>query len=185
MNTRTDIDAQDPLGLARLPLLSPDRDAWPAIRQALEAETAPARGRRRGLVGTLAAAASVLLVVGLVRFDMEATDTDAQVAEPLAQTQTLAEPLLVPESGSLPELIALSQQLETRVRGLRENTGGIPARSAVYTAELEDMIARVDGEISMDPQAVNLWAQRVNLLLDLHYIYQHQFDREFGRMAGL
>ena len=185
MNTRTDIDAQDPLGLARLPLLNPDRDAWPAIRQALEADAAPARPVRHWRLGALAAAASVLLVFGLVRFGKDTANTEAQLAEPLAQTQTLAEPLLVPASGSLPELIALSQQLETRVRGLRENTGGIPARSAVYTAELEDMIARVDGEISMDPEAVNLWAQRVNLLLDLHYIYQHQFDREFGRMAGL
>lgn len=185
MNTRGDIDTQDPLGLARLPLLSPERDAWPAIRQALEAEAAPARPARRWQFGALAAAASVLLVFGLVRFGKETADTQLQVAEPLAQTEAVTEPLLVPESGSLPELIALSQQLETRVRGLRENTGGIPARSAVYTAELEDMIARVDGEISMDPEAVNLWAQRVNLLLDLHYIYQHQFDREFGRMAGL
>jgi len=185
MNTRTDIDAQDPLGLSRLPLLSPDRDAWPAIRQALEAEGTPARHNRRWLGGALAAAASLLLVVGLARYGKEATDPDVVVAEPGTQAEPLAERLLVPETDTLPELIALSQELETRVRGLRDNTGGIPARSAVYTAELEDMIARVDGEISMDPDAVNLWAQRVNLLLDLHYIYQHQFDREFGRMAGL
>ena len=68
---------------------------------------------------------------------------------------------------------------------MRDETSGMPAQSAIYIAELEDMIARVDGELSYNPESLDLWGQRVNLLLDQEVIFQHQFEREYGRMASL
>ena len=61
----------------------------------------------------------------------------------------------------------------------------MPAASAVYVAELEDLVAQVDNELSFTPGSVNLWGQRVNLLLDLAQIYQSQWERYYGRMASL
>ena len=43
----------------------------------------------------------------------------------------------------------------------------MPAESAVYVAELEDLIAQVDSELSLTPDSIDLWGQRVNLMLDL------------------
>jgi hypothetical protein len=192
MNMSNDQNAQDPLGLSGLPLLSPEADGWPAIRAALE--TGQQRRRNWRWAGGLAAAASVFLALGLsfratdgLLPDEQATTVAQQGPAGMPSTDSQPTGTAIAQTGAdtLPDLIAMSQLLETHVRGLRDNTSGLPARSALYTAELEDLIARVDGEISIDPESVNLWAQRVNLLLDLQYIYQHQFDREFGRMASL
>ena len=38
---------------------------------------------------------------------------------------------------------------------------------------------------SFAPDSINLWGQRVNLLLDLAQLYQHQWERQYGRMASL
>ena len=43
----------------------------------------------------------------------------------------------------------------------------MPAESVIYVTELEDLVARVDHELSITPESVELWSQRVNLLLDL------------------
>ena len=59
-----------------------------------------------------------------------------------------------------------------------------PATIRNLMAELEDMVAQVDSELSYDPESVSLWGQRVNLMLDLAQIYQHQWEREYGRMAS-
>jgi hypothetical protein len=184
MTTHNQSSTQDPFGLSGLPLLESDTDGWPAIRAALEADAA-VRQRRRWQLAGLAAAASVLLVVGMAWQTGNAplSGEPVQVAQTSPDTQ---QPVVNPvEPTTLPDLIATSQLLETRLRQLRDSTSGMAGRSAVWSTELEDMIARVDGEISQDPESLNLWAQRVNLLLDLQYIYQHQFDREFGRMASL
>ena len=45
------------------------------------------------------------------------------------------------------------------------------------------MVAQVDTRLSVSPGSINLWGQRVNLLLDLAQIYQQQWEREYGRMA--
>jgi len=166
---------QDPLGLADLPLLEPDQDGWAEIRQALEQQPArPKAWARTG--GWLAMAASVVLVAGIFMFQ---SAPQQETATPATQVASLS------EENTLGDLITMSQLLETRLRGLRDETSGMPAQSAVYIAELEDMIARVDGELSYSSESVDLWGQRVNLLLDLEMIFQHQFDREYGRMASL
>jgi len=61
----------------------------------------------------------------------------------------------------------------------------MPAKSAIYVAELEDLIAQVDNELSLKPDSIDLWGQRVNLMLDLARIYQQQWQIDYGRMAAL
>jgi len=180
MNTNQDrnVNEQDPLGLRNLPLLNPDDDGWPTIARALDQG---ATRRNRLLRGAwLAAAASVVLVVaGVLRDPGPAPAGPAELAtlQPSAASDAQQDPL--------DSLIAMSQTLERQVRGLREGAGAMPAASAVYVAELEDLVAQVDNELSFTPRSVNLWGQRVNLLLDLAQLYQQHWDRDFGRMASL
>ena len=61
----------------------------------------------------------------------------------------------------------------------------MPAESAIYVAELEDLIAQVDTGLNLDPDSIDLWGQRVNLLLDLAEIYQQQWQIDYGRIASL
>ncbi|NIP16780.1 MAG: hypothetical protein GWM87_00410 [Xanthomonadales bacterium] len=141
--------------------------------------------RRRKTVAWLAAAASLVLVVGLVlRPDGPGGALPDRALEQVAATQDVAGASQSNED-TVSELIAMSQILEGQLRNLRESTGSIPADSAAYVAELQDLVAQVDSELSMTPDSVNLWGQRVNLLLDLAQIYQHQWEREYGRMASL
>jgi hypothetical protein len=75
--------------------------------------------------------------------------------------------------------------MEKQVKKLRLETSSMPAESAVYVAELEDLIAQVDSELSFKPDSTDLWGQRVNLMLDLAQIYQQQWQIDYGRMASL
>jgi len=116
-------------------------------------------------------AAMLMLTVGL--FIHQPDLAPAPVATTVAAPQTLD------------SLITLSQQLEKRVRTFRSEVGGMPTESLVYQVELEDLIAQVDGELSMRPDSLELWSQRVNLLLDLSTLYQNQLRRDYHRMASL
>jgi hypothetical protein len=91
----------------------------------------------------------------------------------------------VPMQDNIIALIGLSQNMEEQVKKLRQETGSMPAESAIYVAELEDLIAQVDNELSLTPDSVDLWGQRVNLMLDLAQIYQQQWEIDYGRMASL
>lgn len=186
MKTDNEWNREDPLGLRDLPLLEPDVDGWDEIRQALEADGKhrTVQRRRRGMAW-LAMAASLALVVSILMNRSEAPDSISEGSAPtqLATTETDGAP--VGETDRLDDLIALSQMLEVRLRTLREGTTTLPGETAVYVAELEDMVARVDGELSYVPESVDLWAQRVNLLLDLESLYQHSWEAEYGRMASL
>ena len=157
---------RDPLNLGSLPLVAPPSDNWPMIRSALVKHQ-----RRRRVTrysgGLLAVAAMLTLTVGL--FIQQPTLAPAPVAAP----------------HPLDSLIVLSQQLETRVRSYRSEVGGMPTDSLVYQVELEDLIAQVDDELSMRPDSLELWSQRVNLLLDLSQLYQNQLRRDYQRMASL
>jgi hypothetical protein len=75
--------------------------------------------------------------------------------------------------------------VEAQVKEMRQETSSMPAESAIYVAELEDLIAHVDSELSMTPDSIDLWGQRVNLMLDLAQIYQQQWQIDYGRMASL
>ena len=186
MNTQQEWNTQehDPLGLGNLPLLTPDEDGWPAIEQALQ-EQRQVRHRRRVASGWLAVAASLVLVVSLATRLSGPGPTDA--GQPLAEQSATQTPAVSSADSEDPveSLIAMSQILENQLRGLREDNVSMPAESAVYVAELQDLVAQVDSELSISPDSINLWGQRVNLLLDLAQIYQHQWERDYGRMASL
>jgi hypothetical protein len=61
----------------------------------------------------------------------------------------------------------------------------LPTDSLVYQVELEDLIAQVDDELSVRPDSLELWSQRINLLLDLSQLYQNQLRRDYHRLASL
>ena len=61
----------------------------------------------------------------------------------------------------------------------------MPTDALVYQIELEDLVAQVDDELSMRPDSLELWSQRVNLLLDLATLYQNQLRRDYHAMASL
>lgn len=178
---------RDPLGLSELPLLEPQQDGWTHIRAALEQQqSALAPTRSRKPVIAWATAASIALAV-VVFMGLKDTSDDQRDTPTLAQ-HSASEPsptLAKPAATDIDTLIQLSQGLENRLINLREQTAFLPARSALFVAELEDTIAQVDHALSDNPQALDLWAQRVNLLLDLELLYQRQWEREFGRMASL
>jgi len=183
MATQQDRNETDPLGLRDLPLLEPEADGWPAVRAALERRTAGRRWRMAG--GWLAAAAVLLLALGISLERQPAViDGPAGAQDTVAATDQPADASLK-QKETLQDLIDMSQLLETRLRELRDGTSAMPAQSVVYATELEDLIARVDSELSTDPGSLDLWGQRVNLLLDLEVIYQHQWQREYGRLAAL
>ena len=170
---------QDPIGLRDLPLLEPDTDGWPAIRDALEQQQAPL-SRWKAPASWLAIAASLVLVVLIIN---RQTPMELPNAGPAAtQSSQLASNDNMEDINSL---ISLSQSLESQLKTLRDGTGSIPGSSALYIAELQDLVAQVDGELSQSPESISLWGQRINLLLDLAQIYQHHWESEYGQMASL
>ena len=185
MNTSIDKQNihQDPLGLGALPLLAPDTDGWPLIRQALEDRQANKR-QWRSTTAWLAIAASVVIAVLVTTRQSE---LEHGPADQLAtQNTSLASVEDKSATGDMVEsLIVLSQTLERQLRNMREETASMPASSAVYVAELQDLVAQVDSALSYSPNSMNLWGQRVNLLLDLAQIYQQQWERDYGQMASL
>jgi hypothetical protein len=167
---------QDPLNLRSLPLAEPPMDGWPQVRAALEQGN-----RRRRLVryaaGTFAAAATVMLAVGLY----VQQPGPASLPSPAVESTTT----VAVNQPTLDSLISVSQQLENRVRTFRSEVGGMPTASLVYQVELEDLVAQIDDELSMRPDSLELWNQRVNLLLDLSRLYENQLRRDYHRMASL
>lgn len=170
---------RDPLNLSSLPMISPPADDWPLIRSALVKHQ-----RRRRIArysGGLAVAAALMLAVGLFINQPAPGPTPAPAIATATATATAPDAA----SQTLDSLISLSQQLETRVRTFRTEVGGMPTGSLVYQVELEDLIAQVDDELSMRPDSLELWSQRVNLLLDLSQLYQNQLRRDYQHMASL
>jgi len=184
----------DPLNLQSLPMVAPLRDGWPVVEAALCAEARRRRLRRLG-AAALAVAASVTLALGLylrapadpaagsagslAARPHDAQATDPPVTPPRAAAETAAGP------ATLDSLIALSQQLEARLRAVRAEGGSLPARAVVYQVELEDLVIQVDEEISRQPDSLALWSQRVSLLMDLEQLYENRLRREYQRMASL
>jgi hypothetical protein len=176
---------RDPLSLGNLPLVSPPADDWPVIEAALRQQS----NRKRVIAvaaGALAIAATVILTVGVYVYRPYDGPTVPSASQ---QTQTAGVESSVPSDESLlttlDSFIALSQQLESNLRTYRSQSGVMPTSSLVYQVELEDLVAQVDEELSMRPDSVDLWNQRINLLLDLSQIYQNELRREYHRMASM
>jgi len=172
----------DPLGLSELESIEPEYDGWDAIETALLAHQENKRSWQSA-GRWMAVAASLVLVVTISIRNTEIS-TPATLQMPVAATQS-TELASISVEDNLTALIGLSQKMETQVRDLRQETGSIPAESAIYIAELEDLIAQVDNELSLTPDSIDLWGQRVNLMLDLAQIYQQQWQIDYGRMASL
>ena len=133
MNEQTNpvTDIQDPLGLRHLPPLESQEDGWPAIKAALAEEAAGRRTRRVRMVMLATAASAVLAIVAVLNGPGPVpTESNNAVAtiEPSAAS--------VEQEQTLKQLIAMSQNLEQQLRGLRDGSGSMPASSAVYVAEL-------------------------------------------------
>lgn len=175
-------DLTDPLGLRNLDAIDPGYDGWAQIESALREQQAGKRGWRR-TGAWLAIAASLLLVLGISLFN---TQNDAPPGQSPGGLATInAEPASLSTKDDIDALIGLSQSMEEQVAKLREETGSMPAESANYIAELEDLIAQVDTGLSMNPNSIDLWGQRVNLLLDLAQVYQQQWRIDYSRIASL
>jgi len=175
-------DLTDPLGLRNLGTIDPGYDGWAQIETALHDHQASKRGWRRS-GAWLALAASLLLVFGISLFNTQIGAPPGQSPEGVATTSAGSASL--PVKDDIDALIGLSQSMEEQVAKLREETGSMPAESANYIAELEDLIAQVDTGLSMNPDSINLWGQRVNLLLDLAQVYQQQWRIDYSRIASL
>ena len=176
---------RDPLNLRSLPLVSPPGDDWPAIEASLRQQND--RRRLFKVAGwALATAASVTLAVGLILHrPVSMAPVDSSTAQPaIAQTDAPTSPASE-KASTVDSLIGLSQRLETNLRHIRSEIGVMPTSSLIYQVELEDLVAQVDEELSMNPGNTELWSQRVNLLLDLSQLYRNELRRESHRMASL
>lgn len=184
---------EDPLNLQSLPLVAPPRDGWPAVEAALRGD-ARRRIVWRYATGALAVAATVTLAVGLYWQEPGTVGVGAQVTGPVPTVpvggrlaadglQSRARP--APTAGTLESMIGLSQQLESRLRGIRAEAGSLPSSAVVYQVELEDLVAQVDEELSRQPDSLALWNQRVSLLMDLERLYENSLRREYHRIASL
>jgi len=171
-------NTSDPLGLSDLEAVEPGYDGWAQIESALQAHQDNKRVWRRA-GSWLAVAASLVLVISI---SLRSTENQAPGTDFATPATNLAS---VPVQDNINALIGLSQNMEEQVKKLREGSGAMPAESAIYVAELEDLIAQVDSELSLTPDSIDLWGQRVNLMLDLARIYQQQWQVDYGRMASL
>ena len=176
---------RDPLNLGSLPLVSPPADDWPVIEAALRKRNS--RKRIVAVAGsTLAIAATVILAVGVFVYRPFGIPAGTPGSEQLQATQ-VENPASSdgPRTTTLDSLIALSQQLESNLQRIRSQAGVMPTASVIYQVELEDLVAQVDEELSMRPDSLEMWSQRINLMLDLSQLYQNQLRREYHRMASL
>jgi hypothetical protein len=176
---------EDPLNLRSLPLVTPPDDGWPQIEAGLLQH-----GRRRSAMryagAALAVAAMVTLAVGLTLRQPEPLSGAAVESIPPQLAQN--DPAILPApaaDATLDSLIALSQQLEGQLRVYRSEVGGLPSEALIYQVELEDLVAQVDGELSMNPDSITLWSQRVNLMLDLSQLYETSMRRNYRQVASL
>ncbi len=175
-------NTDDPLGLSDLESIEPGYDGWTDIESALLTHKDNKRTWQRA-GGWLAVAASLVLVVSITMRNIE--DPATINPEFASRTNVEASNSAARDPDNIGALIGLSQNMENQVKQLRQGTASVPAESAIYIAELEDLIAQVDNELSFTPDSIDLWGQRVNLLLDLAQIYQQQWQIDYGRMAAL
>jgi hypothetical protein len=181
-NDRWNSTTTDPLGLSDLEAIEPGYDGWTRIESSLRSQVAAQRSWRR-TGGWLAVAASLVLIVSISLRNNE--DTATFKSSPASNTNAGASNPTARDTDNIAALISLSQEMEDQVKQLRQGTSSMPAESVIYVAELEDLIAQVDNELSFTPDSIDLWGQRVNLLLDLAQIYQQQWQIDYGRMAAL
>ena len=179
MNPKQQVQ-QDPLNLRSLPPVTPEQDGWPAIEQALLARSRRGRGWKAA-GATLAAAATVVLALVLWLGNTPQLQTGDAPALSAEQTA----PAVPSSEKTLKTLMALSQQLEGQLHRYRSEMGDLPSGLLIYQVELQDLVAQVDEEISANPRSLDLWSQRVNLLVDISQLYESSLRRDYHQMASL
>ncbi|PIV32485.1 MAG: hypothetical protein COS34_12850 [Lysobacterales bacterium CG02_land_8_20_14_3_00_62_12] len=141
--------------LRGLGLLAPRRSAWPELARAL-AVAAPAaapRPRYRRRLWQFAAAASAVTVALLLWQPPPAPRVGLDPARSVS-TQANA-------------LMQESERWERTLRQLEPYSGAVDARSALISAEIEDLIGMTDLQLgaASDPgQMAALWQRRIGLL---------------------
>jgi hypothetical protein len=171
---------QDPLNLSSLPEIDPPADLWPGVESALRRRSYLRKAGRH-----LASAALIALVVGIY-WQMPSQPRPVEQQPPLLTD--VQEPMTSPAentTNNIKALISLSQKLERNLRHIRSEAGPMPNESLIYQVELEDLVAQVDESINQHPQSMELWSQRVNLLLDLEQLYRQQLRRNYANVASL
>ena len=189
----TAIPGDDPLGLGALSQPLPDagrlEQDWAAVVAGLEARR---RRRRQAWLGGLAAAASVVLVIALLALPrndtpapagkgssmVEALPADSESPFAGTEASTVAEPTTA-------KLVAMSQDMERQLRFMREQVGALPTGVLAYEVELQDLIGQLDDTIGLEPDARELWAQRLELQINLMKLYRDELRRDYLRLASL
>jgi len=179
-----------PDALRELPLQAPAQSAWPQLAAQLAAQGlvrqatgAPRSARRRWLVPVALAAGVLLAAIAwpLLRRDAPAPapTVAATVAQPGASMDTNAanNANATNVQGSdaadaatrLASLQDRSQALEHWLRETQRAAAPLSGQDLAASAEIEDMIALVDGQLGAAPRdrEVALWRRRVALLEDL------------------
>ncbi len=172
----------DPLGLRDLAAIEPGYDGWAQIEAALREQQA---GKRKWRIAGawLAVAAGLVLAISLALLNTQSGTPASPTADGLATSAGDSASIILADN--IDALIGMSQSMEEQIARLRQQTSSMPAKSAIYVAELEDLIAQVDTSLSLTPDSLDLWGQRVNLLLDLAQVYQQQWQIDYGRIASL
>jgi len=173
---------RDPLNLGNLPSLDPPADGWPVVEAAL-IEHSEKKRIWRSTAASLALVATIVLVMGLTLRHPRLTELAPETPGLAQQAAPDAAP--AGDEPAVESLIALSQRLEVQLRRIRSDAPLMSASSVVYQVELQDLVAQVDEELSVEPDSAELWGQRVNLLLDLPRLYRNELRRESARIASL
>ena len=140
--------------LRELPLLAPERSAWPALQAQLAA-----RRRRTALkrwVPALAAAALLAIAVAPL----------LKTTAPSAPATTASAPAAAPDA-TLAKLIDANRGAEARWRMQRGLSSELDGDVALASAQLEDLVGLVDVQLQSvsDPkQSAALWQRRLDLV---------------------
>jgi hypothetical protein len=146
-------------GLRALPLESPPKDLWPALRARMRGESKT----HRIAIGALAAAVLLVVSVSTVVWFSHSHAVGPKPA-PGAQQQAV-------QPSDIQPLITESQKLEGALRQASTGTPVMSGKTAGAIANIEDSIAILDFKISLlkdtsdqHDQLKKLWQQRVRLL---------------------
>lgn len=174
-----DQPGKDPLNLRGLTEPVPQPGMMEQDWQKVSASLVARKRRRQTWIGGLAAAASVTLVALLAALPR---------TEPLAPASDPTTTAHAAEQDAMPgveKLMAMSQDIESQLRFVRGQVGGMSSEMVVYQVELQDLIGQIDDALSLNPESQELWSQRLGLQLDLMKIYRTQLRRDHARLASL
>ena len=173
-----------PEALRALPQLAPAQSAWPELAGRLQrdgstADRVPARRPWRRFVPAALAAGIALFAVAAILLQQHGHDSATVVATvaPAAASISInaaneANATSTQPAGDAAQLASLQQRSQALERWLRETERAAapqPGLQIAATAELEDMIAIVDGQLgaAAPRNELPLWRRRVALLEDL------------------